>query len=695
MIRNASLFVLLAASGCAPRLAAADEGMWTFDRFPSAVIAKTYGVTIDSAWLDHVRQSVVRLSGCTGSFVSANGLILTNHHCVEGCLAEHSTREKSLIDSGVFAARPADELRCAAQIADVLVATENVTPALTAAVRSADERVAKEQRRHALTDLEQRCEETAKSQRTPLKCEAVTLYGGGEYWLYEYRRYTDVRLAFTPEDGIAAFGGDPDNFQFPRWCLDVALLRAYVDGHPAPTPQHFTIDFNGPKPGETVFVAGHPGSTDRELTVAQLTELRNLEMPPWLLGASELRGRLIQFAKTSPAAERIARDRLNGLENSIKRNRKLLDALLDEDLMLHKREDERSLRERVASDPALRASIGDPWTRVEAAEKAQAAFLLRHTYLEDATGFNSRLFRYARTLLRGAAERDKPNADRLREYTDAALPRLEQQLAAPTPLYPDLEELTLSYSLERMREWLGPDDPVVRRLLATESPDSLARKVVTGSKLGDPDERARLWKGGTPAITASHDPMIELARSVDSDERALRKRQEDEVDAVTEIAGEAIAKARFAVFGTSVYPDATFTLRLNVGTVQGWDENGAPVAPFTQLGRIFARATAKAPFAVPASWARARATLDPATPFDLSTNNDIVGGNSGSPLIDANGRIVGLIFDGNIHSISGAYWFDAAKNRAVAVDTAAIGEALTKVYNADRLADELGLAAPR
>jgi hypothetical protein len=666
--------------------------MWTFDRFPSAAVAKSHGVEIDQPWLDRVRRSVVRLSGCTGSFVSANGLILTNHHCVESCLAEHSTRDKSLIDSGVLAARPEDELRCAAQIADVLVATENVTARVTAATRSSDERAAKEQRRQALTDLEQRCEEAAKSKGAPLKCEAVTLYGGGEYWLYEYRRYTDVRLAFTPEDGIAAFGGDPDNFQFPRWCLDMALLRAYVDGHPAETPQHFVIDFAGPKAGETVFVAGHPGSTDRDLTVAQLTELRNLELPPWLLGASELRGRLIQFAKTSPAAERIVSDRLFGLENSIKRNRKLLDALLDDDFMQRKRADEKSLRERVASDSSLRASIGDPWTRIESAEKTQASFLLRHTYLEDATGFNSRLFRYARSLLRGAAERDKPNADRLREYTDAALPRLEQQLAAPTPVYPDLEQLTLSYSLERMREWLGPDDPVVRRLLASESPDSLAHTLVTGSKLGDPGERMRLWKGGTAAVEASHDPMIELARSVDPEARALRKRQEDEVDAVTEVAGEAIAKARFAAFGTSVYPDATFTLRLNVGTVQGWDENGTAVAPFTQLGRIFERATGKAPFAVPASWTKARAALDPATPFNLSTNNDIVGGNSGSPLIDASGRIVGLIFDGNIHSISGAYWFDPVKNRAVAVDTAAIREALTKVYRADRLAQELGIA---
>jgi hypothetical protein len=519
----------------------------------------------------------------------------------------------------------------------------------------------------------------------------VTLYGGGQYWLYKYRRYTDVRLAFTPEDAIAAFGGDPDNFQFPRWDLDMALLRAYAGDRPAETPNHFTIDFAGPKTGQPVFVAGHPGSTDRELTVAQLTTLRNLELPQWLLRNSELRGRYIQFAKTSPSAARIVPERLFGLENSIKVRRKLLDTLLDDDFMRRKGDDEAALRRRVASNPKLRAEIGDPWSRIEAAERAQAAIFLRHTYLEDGAGFNSRLFRYAREIVRAAAERSKPNAERLREYRDSALPELEQQVGAAVPIYTELEELTLSFSLERMREWLGPDDPLVRKLLATESPDSLAASLVTGSKLGDAAERLRLWRGGASAVDASRDPMIVLARDVDPEARALRKRQEDEVDAITEVAGEAIAKARFAVFGTNAYPDATFTLRLNPGTVQGWDENGTPVEPFTRVDRLFERATGRPPFEVPESWQKARTTLDPTTPFNLSTNNDIVGGNSGSPLIDANGRIVGLVFDGNIHSISGTYWFDAAKNRAVAVDTAVIREALTKIYKADRLAAELGV----
>lgn len=687
MIRNACLFVLAALSawlGAQP--AAADEGMWTFDRFPSAAIEKSLGVRIDRDWLDRVRQSVVRLSGCTGSFVSGDGLILTNHHCVEGCLAQHSTREQSLIESGVLAERREDEIRCATQIADVLVATEDVTARVAAAVLGLDDRAAKERRRQTLTNLEQSCEKAEA-----LQCEAVTLYGGGQYWLYKYRRYTDVRLAFTPEDAIASFGGDPDNFQFPRWDLDMALLRAYAGDRPADTPNHFDIDFAGPKAGQTVLVAGHPGSTDRELTVAQLTTLRNLDLPQWLLRSSELRGRYIQFAKTSPAAARIVRERLNGLENSIKVRRKLLDALLDDDLMRRKRDDEAAFRRRVADDPKLRAQVGDPWARIEAAEHAQEAIFLRHTYLEEAAGFNSRLFRYARELVRAAAERPKPNADRLREYRDSVLPELEQQIGAAVPIYPELEQLTLSFSLERMREWLGPDDPVVHKLLATESPDSLASSLVTASKLADPAERLRLWHGGAAVVEASRDPMILLARDIDPEARALRRRQEEEVDAVVEVAGEAIAKARFALLGTNVYPDATFTLRLNPGTVQGWDESGTAVEPFTRLGRLFERATGRPPFALPDSWQKARSTLDPATPFNLSTNNDIVGGNSGSPLIDASGRIVGLIFDGNIHSISGAYWFDAAKNRAVAVDTAAIREALTKVYRTGSLATELGV----
>jgi hypothetical protein len=666
--------------------------MWTFDNFPSALVEQRYGVEIDQPWLDRVRRGVVRLAGCTASFVSPDGLILTNHHCVASCLAQNSTRESSLLDTGFIANDRDGEIRCPVQIADVLEELTNVTAKVADALRGLDERAANERRRQTLTALELECEEAAKQSGHPRKCEAVTLYGGGQYWLYQYHRYDDVRLVFAPESDIAAFGGDPDNFQFPRWCLDFSLLRAYVDGKPASTPQHLTIDFAGPDAGQPVFVIGHPGSTDRQLTVAELKTLRDRILPPTLLRGSELRGRYIQFGKSDPAAQRIVQDSLDSLENTIKVQRKQLDALLDDAQMAAKQDQEAELRQRVARDATLAAEIGDPWAKIDAAQAAEAERWLPYQFIEGGTGFNSRLFRAARQLVRVAAEREKPNADRLREYTDGFLPRLEQQNAAPVPIYPELEQLTLAFSLERMREWLGPDHPVVRRLLATESPDEVAARLIGGSTLADPQVRTQLWAGGQAAIDASNDPFIELAQSLDAEARELRKWHEEEIEAVVEVASEQIARARFQVYGTSVYPDATFTLRINFGSVQGWDESGTDVVPFTHLDRLFARSTGRPPFAVPASWTAVESTLDFETPANLSTNNDIVGGNSGSPLIDAEGRIVGLLFDGNIHSISGAYWFDTAKNRAIAVHPAFMREALTKVYKPRALLDELGLS---
>ncbi|HEX6997152.1 MAG TPA: S46 family peptidase [Gammaproteobacteria bacterium] len=666
--------------------ARADEGMWTFDDFPFELLAERHGVEITPEWLARVRLGVARLSGCTASFVSPEGLLLTNTHCVESCLAQHSSREESLIERGFLARSRDEELACGTQIADVLVETEDVTDEVLRALAGLDAVAANERRKETLTRLEQRCEEESR----PLKCQAVTLYDGGRYFLYKYDRYDDVRLVFAPEAGIAAFGGDPDNFQFPRWCLDMALLRAYRDGAPAATPNHLRIDFAGPEAGDVVFVAGHPGSTDRQLTVEQLKTIRDAELPPTLLRASELRGRYIQFASTGPEAERIVRDPLNGLENGIKVRRKLLDALHDDEQLARKAAAERELAERVRATPELSRTIGDPWASIAAAQDAARALAIPYAFLEDGAGFNSRLFRYARTLVRGAAERAKPSEERLREYVDTALPRIEQQLRAAVPVYPELERLTLSFSLERMREWLGPDHPVVRRLLATESPDSLARALVEGSKLADPEVRMELWNGGQAAVDASDDPMIELARAVDAEARAIRKRYEDEVEAPVDLASEAIAKARFEVYGTSLYPDATFTLRINFGTVRGWEEHGEPVAPFTELARLYERATGRPPFALPERWIEARGRLDPRTRFNLVSTNDIVGGNSGSPLLNTRGDIVGLIFDGNIHSIAGRYWFDAETNRAVSVNTAIMRAALADVYQADELLAELG-----
>ena len=468
----------------------------------------------------------------------------------------------------------------------------------------------------------------------------------------------------------------------------MSFLRAYEDGKPVKPAQHLKINFAGPQPGEFVLVSGHPGSTDRLLTVAQLQQLREAELPPSLLRSSELRGRYIQFAKTSDTARRISEEPLNGLENGIKVRRKQLDALLDENMMAQKRREEAELRARVKADPKL-ATIGDPWSEIENANAIARNLDTELSYLEGGAGFNSRYFRYARTLLRGTTEREKPNTERLREYTDASLPRIRQGLSAAVPAYPELEKVTLSFGLERMREWLGPDHPTVRTLLAKDSPDTLAESLIAGTKLGDPAVRLALWNGGAAAVAASDDPFIRLARSIDAEARALRKRYEDEVEAPISAAEERIARARFALYGTAVYPDATFTLRLNYGTVQGWLEKGRPVEPFTRLETAFARATGQRPFRIPESWERVKGSLDMSTPFNLSTNNDIVGGNSGSPLLNARGEVVGLMFDGNIHSISGAYWFDRVKNRSVAVHPAIMREALAKVYGASGLLREL------
>ena len=670
-----------------------DGGMWTFHDFPQQLVQRKYGVDIDAAWLERVRTATIRLSNCTASFVSATGLILTNHHCAEACLDDHSSAEHNLLHDGFLARNGSEELKCGTQIADVLMEVEDVTAKVVAGLRGLDTRAANQERKKILTRLEQACEDGSRHRKPgPLKCESVDLYQGGQYWLYKYHRYDDVRLVFAPERDIAAFGGDPDNFQYPRWCLDMSLLRAYgPDGKPAHPQSFLAIRSEGANAGEAVFVSGHPGTTDRLLTVAQLESLRDVDLPHWLLRSSELRGRLIQFGKSGAEAARIVEDPLSTLENSIKVREHQLFALLDDRLLAAKREEERELRAKVAADPQLAASTGDPWTEIATAQRHERELYLPYTFIEQAAGFNSDLFRYARTLVRAAAERAKSNTERLREYTDAALPRVHQRLVAPVPVYPPRDALTLSFGLERMREWLGPDAPLVRRLLAKDSPDSLAERLVGGSHLADPKLREQLWQGGAAAVETSTDPMIELARAVDPDARAVRKRYEDEVEAPDDAGSEKIARARFRIYGTSHPPDATFTLRLNFGTVKGWREDDREIDPFTHLGRLFERATGQEPFRVPDRWMAARERLDMNTRFDLSTDNDIVGGNSGSPLIDHNGRLVGLMFDGNIHSIAGSYWYDASLNRAVAVDPTIILEALRKVYHADALLAELGL----
>lgn len=683
--------------------AQADEGMWTLNNFPSAAVKQKYGVDISDTWLKQTQRSITRHeSGCTGSFISAQGLVLTNHHCVMECLSEISSSGHDYVENGYNATTQSSsnprsgERKCPTEILSVLIDTENVTNKVNAATAGLADAKANEVRKQTLSRLEAECTAaskkaggTGKDRTGPLACESVTLYQGGQYFLYKYKRYDDVRLVFAPDNAIAAFGGDPDNFNFPRWCLDFSLLRVYENGKPAATPNHLPWRIEGPAAGEPVFVAGHPGATNRTFTVSQLKFQRDASVPSFLNRNSELRGRLIQWGKTGEEPLRIIQDTLVSYENSLKVYRGFQLALNDDALFTKKTAQEQELRTRAAADSALDKKISSAWTDISTAEDRYRQIYDRYLFLEGGAGFNTKLFTYARQLVRGAAERPKPNELRLREYADSNLPKISAGLLASTPVHPDFEQVLLSFSLDKLRETLGPDDPVVRRLLSSESPDSLANKLIADSKLADPALRKTLWDGGAAAVESSTDPMIVLARQIDPDARAVRKIYEDEVQAPVASGQERIAKARFAVLGTNTYPDANFTLRVSYGAVQGWNEKGEDVPPFTRLSRLYERTTGKDPFRLTQAWLDARGKLDPNTPFNYVTTNDIVGGNSGSPLIDAQGRLVGLAFDGNIHSIAGTYGYNEGMNRAVAVHPMIIIKALRDVYGAGSIADEI------
>jgi len=679
------LLLVLACTACFA--AFADEGMWTFDDFPASRVKQAYGVDISPAWLDHVRLSTLRLANCSASFVSSEGLILTNQHCIESCLAAQSSPERSLIESGFSAPNRRDEQPCLFQQADVLLTSEDITERVLKATAGMGAAAAYAARNRLLSELEQACEQAGRHARVArLKCQSVNLYQGGQYFLYKYKRYDDLRLVFVPEGDIASFGGDLDNFQFPRWSLDFAVLRAYENGRPARTPNYIRVDFAGPKAGEVVFVAGDPASTARLQTRAQLEFERDTSIPATLLRASELRGRFIQFGQDNPDHERIMLAPLNALQNIIKVRRKELDTLNDPAFWSQKAADEERLRQ------SAHFAGADPWAEIEVAMARERALYLPFIFIEGGAGFTTSLFRDARWLVRGTMERDKPNGDRLGEFTDSAMPTIERDLFARIPVYAAYEQMNFSFSLERMREWLGPDFPLMHRLFAQQSPEGLAIQVLAETQLDDAALRRRLWESGRSAVDASRDPMIELARSIDPDARAIRRQYENEVEAPVAAASARIAAQRIRLYGTQIYPDATFTLRLNVGSVQGWLEDGVPVEPMTYLARAFERASGAPPFKIPDAWLRVKDQLDMRTPFCMATSNDIVGGNSGSPLLDASGRLVGLMFDGNIHSVAGRYWFNPANNRAVALHPAMIREALEKVYHAEYLLAELSRA---
>ncbi|MDH3787525.1 MAG: S46 family peptidase [Xanthomonadales bacterium] len=663
----------------------ADEGMWTLHDFPTEAVKTRHGVTIGEDWLNEVQRSTARLDGgCTGSFASAQGLVLTNNHCTWGCIRDLSTEDKNLSNEGFLASTREEELQCPGARVSVLHETEEITTKIHAATAGKPEKEANEERKALLSRLEAECEESGT-----LSCESVNLYHGGQYFLYKYKRYDDVRLVFSPELAVAAYGGDPDNFNFPRWNLDMSFLRVYEDGKPAVTPDFFPWYAAGAAAGEAVFVSGHPGSTDRLLTTTELAFRRSHYLPLMLVMYAEYRGRMLEWAQTSESAARQVQQRILGIENAIKVWKNQLRSLMDEEQIARKMQAELELKEAVMANPELAEAYGSAWQDAERAIASYKGFFDRYRFIEVGQGFQGQLFDWAHTLVRGTREIENPNEERLRAYRDTALPRVEQGLFAATPADPGYGQLGLGFSLDKMREWLGPDDEVVRAVLGNESPRAMAERLITGSQLADADFRKKLWEGGSAAVQASDDPMIVLARQVEPYAMELRRRYDDEVEAPLKQASEKIAKARFAILGKNVYPDATFTLRVTFGAVDGWMEKGEQVVPFTRIGRAFERATGEDPFRMPDSWLEAKDRINLDTPYNFSSTTDIIGGNSGSPVINARGELVGLAFDGNIHSIAGDFWFDERLNRTVSVHVAAMLEALKVVYGADHLAEEL------
>jgi Peptidase S46 len=662
----------------------AEEGMWTFDNFPSKSVGTKYGFTPSQGWLDHVRAASLRIAGgCSASFISPQGLVMTNHHCVVECVEQLSTPQQNLVETGFAAKTAAEERKCPAFELDQLVQIRDVTADIQGALTGKTGDEANKTLHAKEAELQQSC-----GADPSVRCDVVSLYHGGLYDLYRYKRYSDVRLVFAPEFSIAQFGGDPDNFNFPRFDFDIGLLRAYEGDKPAASPDYLRWSANGSKDGDLVFVSGNPGGTSRELTIAQLAFERDTTFPFEMPETAEYRGLLEEFVTRGPEQAREANQNLFFVENDFKAGYGRQQALLDSQFFGAKQQEEQRLRAAVAADSKL-AVNASAWDDIAQIQRTRAQLFVRRTILSNFF-FGSGLMGYAVHLVRAAEERTKPNGERLAEYTEQSLVNLQQELSAPIPIHKDLEELNLTYMFNLIRRDLGADDAFVRKMLGTESPEQLAHRLVNGTHLEDPKVRDALYNGGQAAVAASDDPMIRFYRSIDGERRALRKEYEARVEAPTRAAAERIAKARFAVYGTSVDPDATFTARLSYGTVQGFENGeGKFVEPYTTIGGLFERATNAPPYALPESWRNTKGSLNLTLPMNCSTTNDIIGGNSGSPVIDKDARVVGLIFDGNIFSLGGDYGYDGAKNRAVAVDSRALLEGMQKVYHLDRIVGEI------
>ena len=667
----------------------ADEGMWLFNNPPARLLQERYGFQATPQWMQHVQRASVRFnSGGSGSLVSSRGLVMTNHHVGADALQKLSTPQRDLLKQGFYAKRPEEELPCVDLELNVLMSIEDVTERVNAAVPSgAEPAEAFKARRAAMNTLEQE-----SLQQTGLRSDVVTLYQGGRYHLYRYKKYTDVRLVFAPEQAIAFFGGDPDNFEYPRYDLDVCFFRAYEDGKPAAIQDFLAWSRKGVQQDELVFVSGHPGRTDRLNTVAHLEFLRDRSYPYTLNKIRRREVLLRTYSERGLENARRAQDELFGYQNTRKARLGGLAGLQDPVILGAKQAAEAKLRAAVSANPALRDKYGDAWDQVAAALEHMRDIHYRHDLLEHSGAFNTDLFGIARTLFRMADETAKPNADRLREYRESHLESLKQILFSEAPIYKDLETVKLADSLSMFMEMAGADNALVRRVLDGKSPAQRAAELIAGTRLEDVAQRKQLAQGGPAAIQACRDPMIELVRLVDAPARKLRQTFEQRCEEPLRQAYAKIANARFALLGTDTYPDATFTLRLAFGTVCGYEEAGQRLPPWTTIGGAFEHAHkhgSREPFALPESWLRNQSRLDPATPFNFLSTADIIGGNSGSPVVNRNAEVVGLIFDGNLQSLVLGFTYTQHQARALSVDCRAIVEALRKVYGAQALLDEL------
>jgi len=661
--------------------ALADEGMWTFNNVPRAEIKKKYGFDVTDEWLKKAQLASVRFNnGGSGSFVSPNGLVLTNYHIVEDIVNEVSTPQKDLAKEGFVARTRAEEIKAPSLELNMLISIADVTSRVNGAVKAgASDAEAFAARRAEISAIEG---ESTKA--TGLRSDVITLYQGGQYNLYRYKKYTDVRLVFVPEFQAAFFGGDPDNFNFPRFNIDMALVRVYENDQPVHPASFFKWSQAGAKEGDLVFVTGNPGSTARLNTVAHLQELRDTSIPIVLRLLERREAMLKKYMAMGEEQTRQSQNELNSVQNSLKVYRGQLAGLKDKALMDRKMKDEAAF----ANNP----TYNDAVTAIAKAHQGLPSYIRERRIFDQASGFNTTTFGIARTLVRLAAESEKPNAQRLPEFTDARRASLELALYSPAPIHDDFEKLKLTDSLGFMVELLGADHPLVKQILNGKTPEARASELIEGTKLKNPASRKELAAGGSKAIEASVDPMIVLARTIDPKARELRKRYENEVTGVERANYSKIARARFDSEGTKLYPDATFTLRLSYGAVKGYMENGKKVAPFTTLGGLYNRSTqfkSEFPYNLPSRWLEKKSAVDLKTPFNFVSTDDIIGGNSGSPTINKEGELVGLIFDGNIQSLVGDFIYDESVNRAISVDVRAMREVLRKVFNANEIADEL------